>query len=257
MTWAMPDSINVNDLPPGYSAYLGYADGNWPNAQALAERFPQARRIILTVTGTHLEADGVDIEPGNPDAPAGADWCARKLAAAPDSRPVLYASVAGVPGYGMGDVLRELGARGIAPARVRLLSAHYGAGEHVCGPATCKLVSIGMDGTQWTDAFAGVGGRLVDMSLLHADFFTALPAPTVTETIVRELPLVRQGMTGEVVRTVQGLCNARDRQGMPLKIDGVFGWRTQAAVEFLQVDAHISQDGVVGPQTWPVLLGIA
>ena len=40
-------------------------------------------------------------------------------------------------------------------------------------------------------------------------------------------------------------------------IDGVFGPETASAVRVMQSQAHITVDGVVGPQTWPVLLGIA
>lgn len=255
MTLAMPDSIRVNDLPPGYPAYLGYADGQWPTAQALAERFPTAHRVILTVTGTHFEADGIDIEPGNPSARDAAFWAEAKFTRQPGFRPVLYASVIGEPGYGMGEVLAELAARGIDRGRVRLLSAHYGAGEHICGPRTCGEISTDMDGTQWTNAARGLGGSVIDMSALRDDFFTGSTVLNWTEKMVRELPVVWQGMTGEAVRTVQGLCVARGWTS--LVVDGVFGSRTEAAVRSEQMRGRVAVDGVVGPQTWPVLLGIA
>jgi peptidoglycan hydrolase-like protein with peptidoglycan-binding domain len=60
------------------------------------------------------------------------------------------------------------------------------------------------------------------------------------------------------VKTVQALCNARllPTAGPALAIDGVFGVRTLNAVRFLQ-DGKVPVDGIVGPATWPVLLGVA
>lgn len=245
MTLAMPDSTDVAALPPGYGQYLGYVDGQWPTAPELARRFPGARIVSLTVTGATLAATGADIEPGNLTAKDGAQWARQRINQAPGFRPVLYASVIGEPGYGMVEVWRALTANGISLPQVRLLSAHYGMGEHICGPHTCGEIGIDMDGTQWTDQWA----PNVDMSALQDDFFGSW-----TEEIVGELPVVRQGDSGEAVRTVQGLCGSR---GYGLILDGEFGPKTATAVRTIQHQNSITADGVVGPQTWPVLLGIA
>lgn len=251
---SMPDSIYVSDLPPGYSAYLGYLDGQWSTLASLEKRFPGAHLLGLTVTGQSIAADGIDIEPGNPDAVSGVKWVVRKLASDGAARPVIYASVIGRPGYGMGDVLPQLAALRIDRSSVRLLSAHYGAGQHICGPHTCGEIGTDMDGTQWSDDIKTASLAVIDMSVLRDDFFG--PVPTRTEVWVQQLGIVRQGDTGEAVKTVQALCNARAPHPV-LSIDGIFGWRTKGAVELRQAEAHITQDGVVGPQTWPVLLGIA
>lgn len=175
MTIQMPDSITPGNLPMGYRAYLGYPDGDWPTAARLPQLFPGAKVVALTVNGSTLDnADGVDVEPGNINAAGGAAWVKRKLATGPAERPVVYASIEGEGGYGMGDVLAELGKLGISRAKVRLLSAHYGQGEHICSPSACqagKDTGITADGTQWTSTFGGVGGNPVDMSLLGDGFF--------------------------------------------------------------------------------------
>jgi putative peptidoglycan binding protein len=261
MTLDMPDSIYPANLPPGYPAYLGYADGLWPSAPELRKRFPAAHIIALTVTGGTLNADGIDCEPGNPNAVSSADWMARKIAAAPGTRPVIYASVIGTPGYGMPDVLRELAARGIMPASVRLLSAHY-ASRHICGPATCGLISTPMDGTQWTDTFSGAGGSLIDMSEVLDSFFSIPPpAPPPTgwlEPIMNDLPTLAQGSTGNDVRTAQGLLVARGHPAEPgtpgLGVDGVFGPATDQVVRSVQAGWGLTVDGIVGPKTWAKLL---
>jgi peptidoglycan hydrolase-like protein with peptidoglycan-binding domain len=64
-------------------------------------------------------------------------------------------------------------------------------------------------------------------------------------------PLVQEGDTGENVRSVQYLLDAH---GFSLTVDGIFGPLTKAAVEKFQSDHHLGVDGIVGPQTWPVLI---
>lgn len=172
----MPDSTIAGNLPMGYPAYLGYADGNWPTGPRLPQLFPGAKIVRLTVNGSTLDqADGVDCEPGNIDAKGSADWVRRKLAAAPSFLPVVYADLAS-EGYSMSEVLAELAKLGIGREKVRLLSAHYD-GEHVCSPergcrdARGNVITWTADGTQWTSRFPGINGSEIDMSLLSDGFF--------------------------------------------------------------------------------------
>ena len=249
MTLTMADSITPANLPGGYNAYLGYVDGSWPDFQAEVARFPGAHILSLTVFGGTDVADGCDIENGALSPESGAAYAARRLADG-QWRPVQYADVSN-----MDDVLAELAKLKIARASVRLLSAHYGAGEHICGPGTCN-VSVPMDGTQWTDTAPGVGGSQIDASLLLDDFFGGTPDPTPTswqETMMLALPTLQKDAAGAQVRTVQGLLLAR---GYSVTLDGVFGPATQATVERFQGNAHLSADGVVGPQTWPALMDV-
>jgi Putative peptidoglycan binding domain len=253
MTIAMPDSIYPANLPAGYPAYLGYVDGSWPTAAELRKLYPAAHLIMLTVTGGTLDADGCDMERFDLSQTSGAAWLARKLAAAPGTRPVGYASVSWMPA-----IISDLGEYGVARSSVRLLSAHYDPvrGAHICGPHTCAYPGVpDMDGTQWTSTFPGVRGSLIDMSALRDDFFGAVPppAPDWQVQMMQALPELSQGATGGHVRTVQGLCNAR---GHYIMVDGVFGPATTDAVRRVQTAAHITVDGVVGPQTWPALMGV-
>lgn len=254
MTLAMPDSTVVANLPGGYDAYLGYVDGDFVTAPGLRAKFPAAELVLLTVTGQTVDCAGADVENGDLTAAMGASWARNFIEGASGVRPVLYASL-----DTMADLLLELGALNVVRASVRLLSAHYGRGPHICGPDSCGEMDIEMDGTQWTDDFGVIGGNgvptSVDMSMLAGDFFGQL---TGTEQLVQELGTARSGMTGPVVRTVQGLCNAREGLPVtPLVIDGVFGALTEQQVKGLQQVYKLTADGIVGPQTWPVLLGIA
>jgi hypothetical protein len=77
------------------------------------------------------------------------------------------------------EILAVLSGAGIDRAKTRLWTAHYGLGEHICGPGTCGALSINADGTQWTSSALGL---VLDQSLLNDDFFTAATSgPTVTE----------------------------------------------------------------------------
>ncbi len=66
-------------------------------------------------------------------------------------------------------ILPVLSQAGIARAQTRLWTAHYGLGEHICGPGSCGALSIDADGTQWTSSARGL---VLDQSLLLEDFFT-------------------------------------------------------------------------------------
>ena len=174
MTLTMADSIYPDNLPGGYDAYLGYVDGAWPTAALLPAKFPGKHTVSLTVKGGSAVADGCDVENGDLSPQSGAEWVAQELAAR-GGRPVEYASAGS-----MAAVLAELTARKIARSRVRLLSAHYGIGKHICHPATCP-VPVPMDGTQWTDSAPGVNGSRIDASLLLPDFFGTPPHPAPQE----------------------------------------------------------------------------
>jgi hypothetical protein len=159
----MLDSISVANLPAGADAYLGYVDGNWATFSQLQARFPRAHLLSMAVFHSD-DAMGCDREPGDLAVTDVAVWVKRQLARGV-WRPVVYASASN-----MGACVASLSQAGIARADVRLLSAHYGAGKHICGPSTCNLCPA-CDGTQFTDAAPGAGGSLIDESVLLDDFF--------------------------------------------------------------------------------------
>ena len=56
----------------------------------------------------------------------------------------------------------------------------------------------------------------------------------------------------EDVKVLQTLLN---KDGWSLRADGVFGRDTESAVRLFQNEHGLADDGIVGPQTWSVLLG--
>jgi hypothetical protein len=246
----MYDTALNGQFPAGAAAYAAYVDGsvgNQPNYDWVVAAFPKAEHLsIALLAGSN--ADALDVESGAASASDVPGWHARQVARG-IARPVVYASA-----YTMeAQVLPVLDRSGIERPSVRLWSAHYGAGEHVCGPSSCRMTPVAMDGTQWTSSAMG---RVLDQSLLLGNFFgapAAPPTPAWTETLMQQLPELRQGATGTFVRTAQFQCGQR---GHAVTVDGSFGPATLAAVKAVQAAAKITVDGTVGPQTWPALLGV-
>jgi hypothetical protein len=246
------DSAYNDQFPHGADAYAAYVDGgigNQPNFAYIVSAFPHAQHLSIALFPEH-NAEALDCEAGAAGTADIPGWHARQ-AARGIVRPVIYASA-----YTMdAGVLPVLSAAGIARASVRLWTAHYGMGEHICGPSTCKALRIAADGTQWT---SNALGRDLDQSLLLGDFFsTGSTVPTQvhwTEHIMQQLPTLQQGATGTYVRTVQFQLG---EHGHPVKVDGALGPVTGQAVRAFQAASGITADGVVGPaQTWPKLLGV-
>ena len=64
-------------------------------------------------------------------------------------------------------------------------------------------------------------------------------------------PLLKQGSQGHPVPALQYLL--RDR-GHHVTVDGIFGPKTEAAVEQFQIADQLRVDGIAGPQTWGALI---
>jgi hypothetical protein len=245
----MYDSIINSKLPPDARAYAAYVDGDLedqPNYGAVTSMFPGAQVLSIALHPSH-DADCLDMESGAASPSNFSAWWIRQRSRGIE-RPAAYMSV----GNMASELLPMLAGWGIPLTRVRLWSAHYGAGEHICAPSTCRRLPVTADGTQW------LGGSEVDRSLLLDNFFSTdappAPIPTWQENIMQALPQLQQGATGSMVDTVQGLCIGR---GIDVAVDGNFGPQTDTAVRALQAAGHITVDGIVGPQTWAALLGIA
>jgi hypothetical protein len=61
--------------------------------------------------------------------------------------------------------------------------------------------------------------------------------------------LIKQGISGGDVRSVQDVLNFHIRRLKPLKVDGIFGPLTHARVVEFQKINGLSADGIVGPKT--------
>ena len=165
----MYDSV-ADVIPADPQAVLGYRDGNWPNYDTLCSRFPRAEHLGLTVNGSTADADGCDVENGDLAPASGAAWTLRRRQLTPGFPPVVYCQVSSVAA-----VLVALAAVGVARDDVRLLTAHYGRGEHICSPACWPGLPTTADGTQWLEGGPGLP-QAYDQSALVDTFFAAAAA---------------------------------------------------------------------------------
>lgn len=92
---------------------------------------------------------------------------------------------------------------------------------------------------------------LAPVGLATAGASAATSGPAATHAAALSWPTVRQGAKGERVRTIQYLLTAR---GFKEPVDGIYGKSTTATVKRFQKANKLSQDGSVGPKTWPKLV---
>jgi len=183
VTLTMYDSTDVGALPHGADAYAGYVEGLFPTFAALQRRFAASGAHLLSIAVfASGDAECLDIEPGDATSAQAPGWVKRQLARGAH-RPCLYTSVSN-----MDALVTGITGAGISRAAVRLWSAHYGQGKHICGPGTCGLTRHACDGTQWTDSALG---RNLDESILLSNFFS--PSDPAIALIVEESMLLKTG----------------------------------------------------------------
>ena len=170
----MYDTIYNNQFPAGVQAYAAYVDGglgDQPNYAYIVNTFPKAEHLSIALFSRN-NADALDVEAGAATPGEIPAWCTRQRQRG-IQRPCIYASASTMEG----SVLPTLSQSKISRASVRLWSAHYGLGEHICGPASCGAMSVEADGTQWTSSALGL---VLDQSELQSNFFTTSPTNGAT-----------------------------------------------------------------------------
>ncbi len=161
----MYDSVSVGEIPTDAGAVALYIDGRYANWRAGVDHAKHANHLSIAVFPEH-DAAALDVETGDATPSQAPAWVRRQLHRDPRSRPVIYASRDTMP-----QILAELERDGLRRSQVRLWSAHYTMGPHICSPRGCGA-GFTADATQWTDR---AQGRNLDESLLADGFFPAAP----------------------------------------------------------------------------------
>jgi hypothetical protein len=164
----MYDTIYNDQFPSGAQAYAGYVDGsigNQPNYNYIVSTFPKASHLSISLDGS-VNADVLDVEQYAAVPSDVPGWYSRQKARG-IQRPCVYANVSTM----QGSILPVIDQAKISRSSVRLWTAHYDYGQHICGPGSCRLLSLDADGTQWT---SNALGRVLDESELVENFFTTV-----------------------------------------------------------------------------------
>src|SRR5262249_2689842 len=132
------------------------------------------------------------------------------------------------------------------------------------GAVAFTTSGIDPDVTSATVTFSdGIHSVTVDASAGVADLsgFTDGPVSSVLKvTDGANAPVLKLGSTGDAVRHLQEGLLKFGGAGSPTDpgpADGIFGGRTEAAVEAYQSQHALPVDGVVGPSTWSAPAGAA
>lgn len=183
------DSIDAAKLPADTQRALVYIDGQWVTEAAVRARFPTAVLYRLT-TALDLDAQGIDIEPGNANAAAGAMWCVAKVARG--ERPGVYCSRVGVPDYGWPWCQSAVQAAGLTVADIDWLIADATGYPHLV-PGSAL--------TQWGQGPAGA----YDISATDETFMQIEreAGPMIQAVLVNgEVQLYYIGTDGHVIQAV-------------------------------------------------------
>lgn len=86
---------------------------------------------------------------------------------------------------------------------------------------------------------------------------TPKPTPTTGGTCEVTTKIVKKGVTGECVKSLQRLLKAlgyKDSDGKAISIDGECGSKTEAAIKNFQKAKGLSVDGICGSNTWDKII---
>jgi hypothetical protein len=260
----MFDTAQNDQFPPDGAAFAAYVDGgvgDQPNYAHIVSAYPGAHHLSIALFAKD-DADALDVEPGAASVADVPGWYARQRRRGID-RPCIYAST-----YAMEtQVIPVIRSIPLIRTTIRLWTAHYGEGEHICGPGmgTCGQLAFDADGTQWTP---NALQRNLDQSLLLPDFFGTAPPPPPPQYVefdMSKLQVLHPGDSGQAVRNWQGLLIARGYGYMiaPVPgttveagagVDGEFGPKTEAATEAFQRSTAGLPAGPVDEKTWAAAL---
>jgi peptidoglycan hydrolase-like protein with peptidoglycan-binding domain len=185
----------------------------------------------------------MDVEPGDA-TPAQSGTYVQMRHAAGIARPIIYASASNI-----NDCRRSLDSVGLARASYRLLSAHYGKGEHICGnPGTNCGYNIDVDGTQWIDHNNDWDETLLRDNFLDGGGPPPVPPPGPIVPPYPGYPLycppVRQtAMASQWQLRMQ-------QRGWHIVVDGWYGPASRTICIQFQQQKGARVDGIVGPTTW-------
>jgi hypothetical protein len=173
-TYILWDDVNLELIPPTATIIGVYVDGRYADLDAAKAKFPHTTFVTIAVNSKD-DADVLDVESGDATNADVYAWLVRQLKRGV-YRPVIYTSVSNIDA-----LMLTMTANGFVHGKdFRLWSAHYGAGEHICGPNTCKLTKTACDWTQFTSTALGKSLDESDLGASAPTFTAPKAAPAKT-----------------------------------------------------------------------------
>jgi len=274
--------VNIPSLPKGAQAYAGYSTGAgdvpWTEQDFAdhATALGPCLHIDQDPAASDPTADLLDVERGAATVSDAPWWAKRaladfKAARRPGQRsPAIYCSASNVSA-----VVHSLISGGVTSG-VGLVVANWSLTEaQAVSDVLAASGPFPIVGIQFTDAGP------YDVSVMRTDWLAnqsgkpapkpePKPAPVPSsipawqETLMNKLPTLAEGAHDEAghvffVGRLQALIAEYGRitdlaAAACQEATGVFDAATAAAVRAVQEHMHLTQDGIVGPQTWGVLI---
>lgn len=245
-TLTMFDSVTPADIPmTGMDAVLAYVNGRYNTLAAIRQRYPHLPILTCSVNSSG-NAQCLDVENGDATPADVPGWLDRQKTLKKTEIQIIY-----TPASQISAVRAHAGSR-----RYLLMSAHYGAGPHICGPRTCGYPQA--DATQWDDH--GPHGEHYDRTLMSAAFFAAFgpkpvsPIPIIIGKIIHIIRPVNHNTHNENTDKPWG--------GFPLPATDWYGLddgtphshsgkivANQRAIRQIQREVGAKDDGEYGPMT--------
>lgn len=243
-----PQAIRDRFGPGVYAA--GYIDGAFAWSADQWDLFDPARRIRISVTGEG-DWDAVDCETGDLTAAQAAAAVRRRRSEGYD-RPTVYCGRAVIPEvrFATGDL--------VLGRDYDLWAADWTGQPHRVDAGGGLVCAV----TQYVSDPAFDLSAIYDPGWPHRTDAPPPPPPhdNWTERMMDNLPTVDEnGCPAYLGYRVQGLVAAVGRlRGLgsvtAVTFDGSFGPKTTAGVKAVQKSYKLTEDGVVGPDTWAALV---
>ena len=229
------DSIDLMSLPPYADGYMGYDDGRWPDADAIAARFPGKTVIRITVFPSDNEGDMLDVESGDATPDQAPGWVTRRRQAG-HGGPLVYCSES------LWETVRAAFHSQGVPEPGYFVAAYPGEGP---------VIPAGAIGHQYADAGPYDVSVVVDY-LPGIDPAPTPPPPSEDSMITCSLALTPPAQHHGDVYTLKAILNAKANAA--LSPNGQFDLATNAKLQDWQRFFGLKVDGICGPQTWQTLL---
>lgn len=253
-TYEMLDDVTLAVLESQAAsahAVAGYVNGIYDNWPAIVAKYSRSGKFLLSIdvqANPSVGAQCLDIEKGDATIAQAYPWFKATQAAGKAAKDLRWFPKFYIEESEAQALVADMTSKGVARNEYMLWTAHYGKGEHICGPSTCKC-PVQADATQWTSTF---NGDSLDASLCYGYFFSGPEGVVPVAAVKVKVPKL-EGLTN--IEAVKALELAGLKAGPQASIAGKVVSQTPGPdVEVDKasvVDVHV--EAPVSPSRPPVI----